>query len=194
MSRRDDRTRIVAFGKNDVLRSGSGALADSFENVHCVICIMGGMSEVKLRSRMKNLLMFIPNMLLLSARLMVDPRVPATERVLVAGAILYAFIPFDFIPDMLPFIGQVDDAYLIAISLLRLMTVTDPLVVREHWRGGGDVVELVGSTALIAKKFLAARIRRVLTAHVEVKRPSLPQSGDQSRGERPIDHAVDSVY
>ncbi|HET9479318.1 MAG TPA: DUF1232 domain-containing protein, partial [Pyrinomonadaceae bacterium] len=96
------------------------------------------MSEVKLRSRMKNLLLFIPNLMLLCARLMIDPRVPATERVLVAGAILYALIPLDFIPDMLPFVGQVDDAYLIAISLLRLMTVTDPRVVRQHWRGGGD--------------------------------------------------------
>lgn len=142
---------------------------------------------------MKNLLLFIPNLLLLSTRLMVDPRVPATERVLVAGAILYALIPLDFIPDMLPFVGQVDDAYLIAISLLRLMTVTDPLVVREHWRGGGDVVELVGSTALIAKKILPARIRRVLTAHVEVKRPSLPGSEGQSGGERPVDHTVHSV-
>lgn len=192
MSRRNDRARIVAFGKYDVLRSGSGALANSFENVHCVICIMCGMSEVKLRSRMKNLLMFAPNLLLLSARLMVDPRVPATERVLVAGAILYAVIPLDFIPDMLPFVGQVDDAYLIAISLLRLMTVTDPLVVRQHWRGGGDVVELVGSTALIAKKLLPARIRRLLTAQVEVRPPSLPRP-TQSGSERPIDHAVDRV-
>ena len=140
---------------------------------------------------MKNLLMFVPNMLLLSGRLMVDPRVPKTERVLVAGAILYAFIPLDFIPDMLPFVGQVDDAYLISISLLRLMTVTDPLIVREHWRGGGDVVELVGSTALIAKKFLPARIRRVLTAHVEVH-PPLPSLKESGR-ERPVDHTVDSV-
>ena len=189
MSRGHNGPRIVAFGTNDVLRSGSGALANSFENVHCVICIMCGMSEVKLRSRMKNLLMFVPNLLLLSGRLMVDPRVPTTERVLVAGALLYAFIPLDFIPDMLPFVGQVDDAYLIAISLLRLMTVTDPLVVRQHWRGGGDVVELVGSTALIAKKILPARIRRVLTAHVEVRPPSLKESSS----ERPVDHAVDSV-
>lgn len=191
MSRCDHGPRIVTFGKYDVLRSGSGALANSFENVHCVICIMCGMSEVKLRSRMKNLLMFVPNLLVLSARLMVDPRVPVTERVLVAGAILYAFIPFDFIPDMLPFVGQVDDAYLVAISLLRLMTVTDPLVVRQHWRGGGDVVELVGSTALIAKKFLPARIRRVLTAQVEV-RPPLPSPKESGR-ERPVDHTVDRV-
>ena len=67
---------------------------------------------------MTNLLLVIPNMLLLSARLMVDPRVPAKERLLVAGAIVYALMPFDFIPDMLPFVGQVDDAYLIALTLL----------------------------------------------------------------------------
>src|SRR5678815_3055629 len=93
------------------------------------------MSESSLRSRMKNLLMFVPNLVLLCGRLMVDPRVPTKERVLVAGAIIYAFVPFDLIPDMLPFVGQVDDAYLIALSLLRLATVTDPNVVRAHWNG-----------------------------------------------------------
>ena len=125
------------------------------------------MSELNLRSRMTNLLMVIPNLLLLSARLMVDQRVPAKERLLVAGAIVYAFVPFDLIPDMLPFVGQVDDAYLIALTLLRLMSVTDPSVVREHWRGGGDVVELVGATALIAARLLPKKIRRVLTSRVE---------------------------
>jgi uncharacterized membrane protein YkvA (DUF1232 family) len=116
---------------------------------------------------MTNLLFFIPNMLVLCARLMVDARVPAKERLLVAGAIVYAVIPFDFIPDLLPFVGQVDDAYLISMSLLRLMTVTDARVVREHWRGGGDVVELVGSVAMLASKLLPPKIRRVLTAQIE---------------------------
>jgi uncharacterized membrane protein YkvA (DUF1232 family) len=149
------------------------------------------MSEVKLRSRMKNLLLFVPNMLLLSARLMIDPRVPLTERVLVAGAILYALIPFDFIPDMLPFVGQIDDAYLVSLTLLRLMTVTDPRVVRQHWRGGGDVVELVGSTALVARKLLPKKIRSVLSEQVKIK-PSIPDSLVGSGSKRPVDHAVDS--
>jgi uncharacterized membrane protein YkvA (DUF1232 family) len=82
-------------------------------------------------------------------------------------------MPLDFIPDMLPFVGQVDDAYLVALTLLRLMTVTDPRVVREHWRGGGDVVELVGATALLAGKLLPKRIRRVLTSNVEA--PKTPR-------------------
>ena len=124
------------------------------------------------RGRMKNLLLFIPNMVLLCARLLADSRVPATEKALVSGAIIYAIIPFDLIPDMIPFIGQVDDAYLIALTLLRLMERTDPKVVREHWRGGGDVVELIGAAALVAAKFLPQRIRRVLTSRVEVSEKS----------------------
>lgn len=150
------------------------------------------MSEVKLRSRMKNLLLFIPNLLVLCARLMVDPRVSVTERVLVAGAILYALIPFDFIPDFIPFVGQVDDAYLIALTLLRLTTVTDPAVVRQHWRGGGDVVELIGSMALMARKFLPKKIRRVLTSHVEMK-GSVPGALVESSRERLVDNAFDRV-
>jgi len=120
------------------------------------------------RRRLKNLLLFIPNLLLLCARLLTDSRVPATERALLAGAIVYAIIPFDLIPDMIPFVGQVDDAYLIALTLLRLMERTDPAVVREHWSGGGDVVEFIGAVAMLAAKVLPKRIRRILTARVEV--------------------------
>ena len=120
-----------------------------------------------LRRRMKNLLLFVPNLVLLCLKLLRDPRVPATEKILLAGAIAYALLPFDLIPDMIPFVGQIDDAYLIALTLLRLMSVTDPRIVREHWRGGGDVVELIGSTALIASKLLPKPIRRVLTSKVE---------------------------
>ncbi|HZN05245.1 MAG TPA: DUF1232 domain-containing protein [Pyrinomonadaceae bacterium] len=141
------------------------------------------MSEPSLRSRMANLLFFIPNLLVLCWRLMVDSRVPAKERLLVAGAIVYALVPLDIIPDMLPFIGQVDDAYLIALSLLRLMTVTDPRVVRQHWRGGGDVVELVGAVALTASKLLPKKITRILTAQIEapsVKSVVKPRASSRS--------------
>jgi uncharacterized membrane protein YkvA (DUF1232 family) len=119
------------------------------------------------KRRLRNLLLFIPNMLLLCVRLLADPRVPKVERALVAAAIAYAIIPFDLIPDMIPFVGQVDDGYLISLTLLRLMERTDPEIVREHWSGGGDVVELVGAAALLAEKFLPQRIRRILTSRVQ---------------------------
>ena len=133
------------------------------------------MAALEMRQRMKNLLMFLPNMLALCGRLVTDPRVPRAEKALFAGAILYAIIPFDFIPDFLPFVGQIDDAYLIAITLLRLVDRTDPKVVREHWNGGGDIVELIEMLAMMTAKFLPARIRRVLTSRIEVA----PKSKDK---------------
>src|SRR5882762_1245260 len=105
------------------------------------------MAKAELKSRMKNLVMFLPNMIILTAKLMVDSRVPRTERALFAGALIYAIIPFDFIPDMIPFVGQIDDLFLISLTVLRLIDRTDDRVVREHWRGGGDIVALAKSAA-----------------------------------------------
>src|SRR5216117_4044453 len=125
------------------------------------------MGKAQLKSRMKNLLMFLPNMVVLCARLMVDSRVPRVERALFAAAIIYAIIPFDFIPDMIPFIGQVDDLFLVALTLLRLIDRTDDMVVREHWRGGGDIVQLAQSAATIAPMLMPKRVARVLLAKVK---------------------------
>ena len=123
--------------------------------------------KATLRSRMTNLLMFLPNMVVLSAKLMVDSRVPRTERALFAGAVIYAIIPFDFIADMIPFIGQIDDLFLIALTLLRLIDRTDDMVVREHWRGGGDIVQLAESAATLAPMLMPKRVARVLVAKVK---------------------------
>ncbi len=125
---------------------------------------------VQIKSRMRNVAMFVPNMVLLCGRLLKDPRVPNTEKALVAGAIVYALIPFDLIPDMIPFVGQLDDAYLIALTLLRLADRTDSSVLRDHWSGGGDIVQLVDSMVSLTARFLPKRIRRVLTSKVEMSR------------------------
>jgi len=125
------------------------------------------MSKIELKSRMKNLLMFLPNMIVLCAKLMVDSRVPRTERALFAAALIYAIIPFDFIPDMIPFVGQIDDALLISMTLLRLIDRTDDRIVREHWHGGGDVVQLAESGATIAPLRIPRRISRGLLAKVK---------------------------
>ena len=81
--------------------------------------------------------MFLPNMVVLLGRLVRDSRVPAVEKALFFAAIVYVISPLDFIPDVFPFIGQVDDLYVVALVLLRLISKTDESVVRQHWTGGG---------------------------------------------------------
>jgi len=140
------------------------------------------MANLQARRRIKNLLLFIPNLILLCVRLMKDSRVSNTDRALVAAAVIYAIIPLDLIPDMIPFVGQIDDLYLISLTLLRLLDCADPRLVREHWNGGGDVVQLVESMVTISAKLLPKRIRRVLTSRVEVAH----DRGSSGRAMRPL--------
>ncbi len=122
----------------------------------------------QMKDRMKNMLMFLPNMVKLLGKLLTDSRVPTVDKALFAGAVLYVFMPLDFIPDFLPFIGQVDDAYLVALTLLRLINRSDETIVRQHWRGGGYIVSLAGSIAKIAPMLLPKRVSRVLSSEVEL--------------------------
>ncbi len=125
-------------------------------------------SRTESKGRMKNLMMFLPNMFTLLGRLIKDSRVPIAEKALFAAAIVYVIMPLDFIPDVIPFVGQIDDVYLVALTFLRLINRTDESIIREHWSGGGDIVSLANSIAGLAPKFLPKRVSRVLSAKVEL--------------------------
>ena len=122
----------------------------------------------QLKGKMSSFLMFLPNMFTLLGRLLKDSRVSLADKALFAGAIIYVIMPLDFIPDFIPFVGQVDDIYLVALALLRLLNRADESVVRENWAGGGDIVSLANSIAGIAPMFLSKRATRVLTSKVEL--------------------------
>ena len=123
-------------------------------------------SEIK--SRVKNMLMFLPNMVKLLGNLLKDAGVPTTEKALFLAAIVYVISPLDFIPDVFPFIGQVDDLYVVALTLLRLINRTDESIVRKYWSGGGDIVGLANTIASLAPKLLPTRVSRVLSSEVQM--------------------------
>ena len=124
--------------------------------------------KAEIKNRMRGFLMFLPNMFTLLGRLLKDSRVPTSEKLLLAGAIFYVVMPLDFIPDVIPFVGQLDDTYLVVLVLLRLINKTDESVVREHWTGGGDIVSLANLIAKIAPVLLPKRVARVLSSEVEL--------------------------
>lgn len=151
------------------------------------------MKPRKLKQRMKGLLMFLPNLVALSWRLMFDPRVPKIERALLSAAIVYAVMPFDFMPDFFPFIGQVDDIYLIALTILRLINRTDERVVRWHWRGGGDIKMLIDSIAQAAPSILPRGLSRVISSRVKPGNdPNFDAASDLQLVTPPIGHSSSS--
>jgi len=120
------------------------------------------------RGVLKEAWMLIPNFLKLLYRLFRDPRAPLAEKALLAGTIVYVISPLDFIPDVIPFIGQVDDLYLVALVVLRLFGRTDGEVLREHWDGGVDLAALVSRIERAARYILPRRVQRILLGRVEI--------------------------
>ena len=123
----------------------------------------------KAKEKMRELLLFIPNLMGLLVGLLRDERVSQADKAILAGIIMYVIVPIDIIPDFIPFIGQVDDSYLLAISILRLLNRADRRVIMDHWKGQRDIKELVASIARIAEFFLPKPVKNVLRGRIEPK-------------------------
>lgn len=120
------------------------------------------------RGFLHNVLYLIPNFLKLLYRLFKDSRVPTAEKAFLLGAIVYVISPLDMIPDVIPFIGEVDDLYLVSLTVLRLLNRTPADVVREHWDGGGDIARVVGRIAQTASFILPKRVANILLGKVVI--------------------------
>lgn len=123
----------------------------------------------KMKQKMRELLLFIPNLMGLLIGLLRDERVSQADKAILAGIIMYVIVPIDIIPDFIPFIGQVDDSYLLAISILRLLNRADRRVIMDHWKGQRDIKELVASISRIAEFFLPKPVKNVLRGRIEPK-------------------------
>lgn len=106
----------------------------------------------------------IPAYLRLLGGLLTDPRVDPLDKVLVGGAIAYVVMPFDLIPDAIPFIGEVDDVFILVLALKRLISRAGMRVVRDHWDGPIEDLHpsVLQEVLLAAAFFLPRRMRRRL--------------------------------
>jgi uncharacterized membrane protein YkvA (DUF1232 family) len=93
----------------------------------------------------------LPNFLRLLYGLITDNRVQALDKLVVAGAIAYILLPVDVIPDFIPFLGEVDDVFLLILALQRLIANAGRAVIQTYW--AGDPAEL---SDLNLEKILAA--------------------------------------
>ncbi len=120
------------------------------------------MSKREIVTRFKGLLLEFPHLVKLVYRLMRDPRVSGFDKAALGAVALYVVNPLDLIPDVIPVIGQIDDAFLVALALLRLLNRADEPVVREHWDGSVEIVPLLNEIVEAGSLYLPAGMRRVL--------------------------------
>jgi uncharacterized membrane protein YkvA (DUF1232 family) len=106
----------------------------------------------------------LPQFVALLWGLIRDSRVAMMDKVLLAGAVAYILTPMDFIPDFIPFLGEVDDVYLLVMALKRLLENAGRKVLLSHWTGDPEALRTLNLRMVIAASafFLPRRIRRRL--------------------------------
>ncbi|MCS7054870.1 MAG: DUF1232 domain-containing protein [Thermoflexales bacterium] len=65
-------------------------------------------------------------------RLLRDPRVPIYLKALPIAAALYIVSPADFVPDLAPLLGQLDDLGVLLVGIESFIALCPPHVVQEH--------------------------------------------------------------
>src|SRR3954447_234558 len=85
----------------------------------------------------------IPDCLVLFRGLLRDPRVPRRQKLLLLAVGAYLAMPIDVVPDFVPVAGQLDDAIVVALALRSLLRAGGPELVREHWRGPDESLDVV---------------------------------------------------
>ncbi|WP_052666238.1 YkvA family protein [Nitriliruptor alkaliphilus] len=63
---------------------------------------------------------------------------PWHAKAVAAAAAAYVASPVDLLPDVVPYVGGIDDLLAVLIAVRRLITAAGYDVVREHWTGTDD--------------------------------------------------------
>ncbi|MSP22625.1 MAG: DUF1232 domain-containing protein [Dehalococcoidia bacterium] len=80
--------------------------------------------------------------------LVLDGRLPLAVRVIPWLLVAYLLLPFDIVPDFIPFLGQLDDVAIVVLALWLMMRLMPPALLAEHLaqaevraasRGAGEI-------------------------------------------------------
>ena len=109
----------------------------------------------------------LPNYVRLLFGLLSDRRVAALDKILVAAAVAYILAPVDLIPDFIPFLGEVDDVFLLVTALQRLISNAGKTVVLKYWAGSpadlapGNLRQVLTAAAFFLPRRMRRRLRTI---------------------------------
>src|SRR5688572_28994794 len=115
------------------------------------------------QTRLKEYALLLPRLLKLVWNLARDPRVPPRTKAILVVLAGYLASPVDIIPDFIPGIWQLDDIAVVAFALDQMLNRIDADIVREHWDGDRDILELVQEILDISTGFLPGWLKKRFT-------------------------------
>lgn len=111
-------------------------------------------------SGLRDVMLLLPDVTVLLARLLRDERVPRLPKLLALLGVGYVLSPIDLLPSLLlgP-IGLVDDLLVASAAVSRLLNQVHPDVVRAAWPGQGDALEAIQRLTSWSEGVFRGRLR-----------------------------------
>ncbi|HET7482734.1 MAG TPA: DUF1232 domain-containing protein [Actinomycetota bacterium] len=116
------------------------------------------------KTKLKEYALLAPRILKLLWRLARDRRVSPRSKAILFVLLGYIVSPVDLIPDFIPGLGQVDDLILVAFALDHMLNRVPEEIVREHWDGDEDVLEIVREVLDITTAFVPGWLKKRFSA------------------------------
>jgi uncharacterized membrane protein YkvA (DUF1232 family) len=112
---------------------------------------------------LRDALLALPDLAVLVLRLLRDGRVRPGDKAIAVLGLAYVLSPIDLVPEFLfgP-VGLIDDAFMLALTVSRLVNRVHPDVVRTHWSGQGDVLDAIQRVSAWAERQVGGRMRRAI--------------------------------
>jgi uncharacterized membrane protein YkvA (DUF1232 family) len=107
------------------------------------ILLVLGLVFMGRRAEARALAGFIPDCIVLFKRLLGDPRLPRSHRLLLGGLLVYLASPIDLVPDFIPIAGQLDDAVLVGLVIRLVLKAFPTSALVELWPGPVGSLDVV---------------------------------------------------
>jgi uncharacterized membrane protein YkvA (DUF1232 family) len=108
-------------------------------------------------------LLLAPDLFHLLIRLIADPSVALREKAKLGAVVAYFISPLDLLPELiLGPTGFLDDIVLTAYALNSMINRIDPVLIRKHWAGEGDVLVTLQNVVNMADQMIGSGLFRKL--------------------------------
>lgn len=97
--------------------------------------------------------MIIPDVLSLIYRIFKDKRVKMKTKIALGTSIAYLTLPFDIIPNRIPFIGKIDEFAVVFFALNRVVNDVPLPVILENWEGENNIIVVLKEAIKYINKF-----------------------------------------
>ena len=100
-----------------------------------------------------------PDLFHLLCKLSVDKDVPSNKKIKLVAGIAYFISPIDLLPEaFLGAVGYLDDIAVSAYILNELLNEIDPKIIRKHWAGEQDILDLVKTILANADSMIGSKL------------------------------------